>query len=331
MLNSSLSLVFDIAIATVIAYRNLDLKSFYRSLRIYLCSGVFISLWGLMQFIFYFLKLPYPAFIFNNSSTYNALGYLANLESGDIIKMSSVALESSFLCRVLAGMLAISVVSARGRTHIFQGRTEYLVSGLLFITILLATSSTGYVGVAVLLVMLLFIPSSSKMRNWKTRLLVLVIFTTMVISYFLISIVNSTLNTQLLNKNATGSAVERAVIIYNDLQYFLKYPVLGVGWNCVPTHDVIIGMLATCGLVGLFAFLLLIGTILYKLKQNIYIPAMQDTGDNPSIMMLLCLSVTCAVYVISGEITVPDFWIILGLSIAAVGIGHNLRHTMQAN
>ena len=119
--------------------------------------------------------------------------------------------------------------------------------------------------------------------------------------------------------------------MYNDLQYFLMYPILGIGWNCAPTHDVIIGMLATCGLVGLSAFLLLIGTILYKLKQNFYLQVRQINEDNPSIMMFLCLSVTCAVYVVSGGIEPPDFWVILALSIAAVGIGHNLRRNTQVS
>jgi len=329
--NHALRLVFDIALTTVIVYRNLDLKSFYASLRIYISSGVFVCLWGLMQFCLYILRIPYPAYIFNNSASPNALAYGAVLESVGLLRVSSVAIEPSFLSRVLVGMLAICIVSVRGRAYIFQRHTDIFIIGLLFFTTLLTTSSTGYVGIAILLVMLLFIPSSLNKSTVASKILVLAVIFTVVISYFTVPLVTNILDSQLLNKNESGSTIERAVIIYNDLHYFLKYPILGIGWDCAPTHDVIIGMLATCGLIGLSAFLLLIGTILYKLKQNYYMSIRQDTRVNPSIMMYLCLSVTCVTYAISGGIQVPDFWVILSLSIAAVGIGHNLRQNMHVS
>ena len=331
ILNHAIRLVFDIALTTVIVYRNKELKSFYATLRIYLCSGVFVCLWGLMQFALYILRIPYPAFIFNNSATPNAQDYSAAFESVGIVRMSSVAIEPVFLSRVLVGMLAICIVAVRGRKHIFNSYTDYIIVLLLFFTILLATSSTGYVGVAVLLVMLLFVPSSLGKSRTSSSILVFTVVLAVVISYYSFPSVKYILNSQLLNKNSTGSAIERAIIMYNDLQYFLMYPILGIGWNCAPTHDVIIGMLATCGLVGLSAFLLLIGTILYKLKQNFYLQVRQINEDSPSIMMFLCLSVTCAVYVVSGGIEPPDFWVILALSIAAVGIGHNLRRNTQVS
>src|ERR1700691_4047567 len=65
IINHTLSLVFEVLIATLIAYRNLDLDHFYTSVRIYLISGIFICLWGWMQFVLYLIQIPYPAAVFN--------------------------------------------------------------------------------------------------------------------------------------------------------------------------------------------------------------------------------------------------------------------------
>jgi len=325
VLNHALRLLFDIAITTVIVYRNIDVKNFYTSLRIYLSSGVFVCIWGIMQCCLFFLGIPYPAFIFNNSSTPHALGYGAVLGSVGLLRVSSVAIEPSFLSRVLVGMLAICFVAVRERTRIFSRCIDYIVMILLFVTILLSTSTSGYVGISVLLMMLLFVPSAMKKNNRAFIVIVFAVILSVVISYSLFPPIRYILDSELLNKNESGSAVERAVIIYYDLQYFLKYPILGIGWDCAPTTDVVAGMLATCGLMGLSSFLLLIVTILYKLKQNVCLRLTKGIGDNPSIIMFVCLLVTCAVYAISGGITVPDFWIILSLSIAAVGLGNKSR------
>src|SRR6202020_539669 len=73
-------------------------------------------------------------------------------------------------------------------------------------------------------------------------------------TYFTVPAFADLLNSQLFNKSDAGSVVERAVVISNDFQYFLNYPLLGIGWDCAPTHDVIVGLLANCGVCGLAAF-----------------------------------------------------------------------------
>lgn len=325
ILNHALRLLLDISLTTIIVYRNLTLKSFYASVRVYLCSGVFISLWGVMQSALYILGIPYPDFIFNNSYSPGATAYGSVLESVNLLRVSSVAIEPSFLSRVLVGMLALSVVTALRRHYIFNKVVDWLVITLLFFTTLLTTSSTGFVGIAIVLTMLLILPRAVMAGHQGFRKIALGAMAAVLLCYLFIPSVKDILDSQVLYKGEGGSALERAVIISNDLGYFLKYPVLGVGWNCVPMHDVIIGMLASCGLIGLLAFLFLIGTVIRRLKRSSSIPAFQRALDNPSAMMFVCLSATCSVYVISGQITVPDFWVILSLSIAAVKLGDDLR------
>jgi O-antigen ligase len=176
--------------------------------------------------------------------------------------------------------------------------------------------------VAALLVLLLFLPSQHRKAKTVAIVSVLTLLVTIVVLYFTVPSVTIVVAATLLDKTASGSALERALIVYNDLEYFLQYPLLGIGWDCAPTHDLIIGMLANCGVLGLSAFFTLIGTVIYKLRALFRSPAKAGIAITPSIMMFLCLSVTCIVYTISGGIEPPDFWVILGLSIAASGIGY---------
>ena len=323
--NHALSLIFDALVAAVIAHRSLEVKQFYSTVRIYLVSGIFVCLWGWLQFGCYLAGIPYPAAVFNNNASPYALGYESVLDSLGIVRVSSVALEPSFLSRVLVGMLAICVVAIYRKTSIFSRRFDYIVLALVGSTIAITTASTGYVGSAMLLVLLPFLPSEHSRSKFALVASVFAVLGALVAVYFTIPAVADLLNSQLFNKADAASVLERAVVISNDFQYFLSYPILGIGWDCAPTHDVIVGLLANCGLCGLAAFGLLIGGVMFALRKSSALTVAGVRGGSPPALMLLTLTITCGVYIISGGIEVPDFWMILALSIAAVGIGYNLR------
>lgn len=325
--NHALSLIFDAVVTAVIAHRSLGVKQFNSTLRIYFISGIFVCLWGWMQFGCYLAGTAYPAFVFNNNASPGALGYGSVLESLGVVRVSSVALEPSFLSRVLVGMLAICVVAIYRKTPIFNRRLDTLVLALLGSTIIITTASTGYVGVAMLLALLPFLPAERRRSRFALVASGLTVFAILAVTYFTIPAFADLLNSQLFNKSEAGSVVERAVVISNDFQYFLDYPVLGIGWDCAPTHDVIVGLLANCGLCGLAAFGLLIGGLTFALRKSSTLTMTGAQRGGPPALMLLALTITCGVYIISGGIELPDFWMILALSIAAVGIGFNQAQT----
>jgi hypothetical protein len=321
--NHALSLIFDAVVTAVIAHRSLEVKQFYSTLRIYFVSGIFVCLWGWMQFGCYLAGTPYPAAVFNNNASPNALGYESVLESLGVVRVSSVALEPSFLSRVLVGMLAICVVAIYRKTPIFSRRLDYSVLALIGSTIVITTASTGYVGVAMLLVLLPFLPSERRTSKFFLVASGFIVLAALAAIYFTVPAAADLLNSQLFNKAEAGSVVERAVVISNDFQYFLDYPVLGIGWDSAPTHDVIVGLLANCGLCGLAAFGLLIGGVTFALRKSSALSTSGERRGGPPALMLLTLVITCGVYIISGGIELPDFWMILALSIAAVGVGFN--------
>jgi hypothetical protein len=329
--NHALSLIFDAVVAAVIAHRSLEVKQFYSTVRIYFISGIFVCLWGWMQFVFYLAGVPYPAAVFNNNASPYALGYETVLESLGVIRVSSVALEPSFLSRVLVGMLVISVVAIYRKTRIFSRRVDYLVLALVGSTLVITTSSTGYVGAGLLLVLLPCLPSERSRSKLALIASAFAVLAALVTAYFTIPTVADLLNSQLFNKAEAGSVVERAVIISNDFQYFRDYPILGIGWDCAPTHDVIVGLLANVGICGVAAFGVLIGGVIFALRKSSTLTVAGERRGGPPVLMLLTLTITCGVYIISGGIETPDFWMILALSIAAVGIGYNLRRQVPVD
>ncbi|MFP5228297.1 MAG: O-antigen ligase family protein [Acidobacteriota bacterium] len=321
--NHALSLIFDAVVAAVIAHRCLDLRRFYETLRIYFISGIFVCLWGWMQFGCYLAGVAYPATIFNTSSAKSQ--YEAVLESLGVVRVSSVAIEPSFLARVLVGILVIGVAAIYRRTPIFNRGFDYFILALVGSTLIITTSSTGYVGVALLLALMPFLPRQRNRSKFALVASGFVVLAALVTAYFTIPAAADLLNSQLFNKAEGGSVVERAVIISNDFQYFLQYPILGIGWDCAPTHDVIVGLLANCGICGAAAFTLLIGSLILALYKSCSLSNAGERRDGPPVLMLLTLTITCVVYIISSGIETPDFWMTLALSIAAVGIGYNLR------
>jgi hypothetical protein len=328
--NHALSLIFDAVVAAVIAHRSLNVKQFYSTVRIYFISGIFVCLWGWMQFVCYLVGVHYPAAVFNNNASPYALGYESVLESLGVVRVSSVALEPSFLSRVLVGMLAICVVAIYRRTPIFNRRFDYFILVLVGSTIVITTASTGYVGTVMLLALLPLLPSERRGSKVALVASVFAVLAALLTAYFTIPAVADLLNSQLFNKAEAGSVVERAVIISNDFQYFLQYPILGIGWDCAPTHDVIVGLLANCGVCGVAAFGLFIGGMIFALRKSSTLTVAGERPGGPPVLMLLTLTITCGVYIISGGIETPDFWMILALSIAAVGIGYNFRRRVTA-
>ena len=61
-------------------------------LKVFCISSIFAVIWGLLQFITYYLGIPYPAFLFNNNSY--AAQCFDQIEN-NVKRISSIALEPS--------------------------------------------------------------------------------------------------------------------------------------------------------------------------------------------------------------------------------------------
>lgn len=321
-------LIFGIVLTALIAQYNIEPMQFHRTLRVYILSGVFISAWGLMQFFLHMMGFSYPYAVFNNSASSGASGYQATLQATDIQRVSSVAMEPSYLAIVLVGMIPILLIAILYKRPIWgtlSDRAGLLVIGLaLFLTM----SSTGYVGLIALIAFLPFCVSQYRQLRWKLVFGTLLFLGCVVAAFVAVPIVRNALMLVLIDKSTSVSALERLTVISNDLNYFSKYPILGIGWAAAPTHDVIIGLLANCGIIGISSFavaMLMVGSGLRRIfsGQQWLSPLMI-----PSLMMFLSLSVTVLSYIISGPVGRGEFWVVLGLSISAIGLARCQREAI---
>ena len=76
--------------------------------------------------------------------------------------------------------------------------------------------------------------------------------------FSLLSQLGNALTDQAVDKIGSYSIQERLYTISNAWNHFLEFPWLGLGWGSVTSHDLVVNLLANSGLIGLFAFLLLV-------------------------------------------------------------------------
>ena len=113
-------------------------------------AAVFIALWGVVQACCYYANIPYPD-LFNNSNSHFADMFDQHGEG--YIRISSVAIEPSVLA------VSLMIFASFGATLLIADarfRTRYwLISvGLALVVVASATSTTGYFGILILIVLL---------------------------------------------------------------------------------------------------------------------------------------------------------------------------------
>jgi hypothetical protein len=311
--------LFGLFFAGYVARQNLEAEEFQKTLRVYLASGIFISLWGIMQAILFVLHIPYPAAVFNNSASPYALGYDKSLESVAVPRVSSVALEPSVLALCLVGMLPIVIAAVMGRRRIFGKYMDWFTLLLLLLTLALTTSSTGYVSMGVLILAMAWTLYKYGRLNVLWMVGILIVAGAGVAAAVVIPPVRDLLQEVVFSKADSLSAIERGTIVLRDAEYFQQYPILGLGWGSAPAHDLVLGILANTGVIGLASFALFVGYILRKLGKDAALNYASRQPFRPSYVMFLSILATCSAYLVSGLPTGPTFWVLVGLGVAACG------------
>ncbi|MGH9585631.1 MAG: O-antigen ligase family protein [Acidobacteriaceae bacterium] len=313
-----LYILIGFAFTVLIANKNTRPEEFRRSSALYLASCAFAAIWGLFQFALNLFDLPYPAMVFNNSITPSAGGYKETMGALGLSRLSSVAVEPSLLVQTLLIGLVFTLPAVLGTGYVFGRYKDRIIAFLLVVVCLASTSSTGYLG----LVLLFGIACWALYRSGRLRAGLIVLAgcgaLALVGAYFAFGIVREVIGSGLLNKSGSYSALERAKTIYYAFQYFLDYPVLGVGWASVTSHDVVVLILSNTGIVGFTAFCAFFGVMfsgLFQTSRTILSKCYFDQAP-------LVLSIACAEMLILATITgfpgvFGHFWFILGMGIAA--------------
>jgi O-antigen ligase len=313
-----LYLIYGVLLAILVAFKNSKLPELIRSVRIFLISAIFVSLWGFMQFFCSLLHVTYPAFIFNTSATGSALGYLEELEDVGITRVSSVATEPSMFaaCMLIALVFALFAVT-REQPVISRGWDRFAVA-IIFGALVISTSTIAYAGLAVVSVLYLFSLSHLRVVRRKHVIVLLALAGLLGLTVTLFPPAQDIFASLVVGKGESYSGIARAYSVVLAAQYFLQYPILGLGWGSVTSHDLIFKLLSNTGLLGFSAFSLFLFSLLKKLWRGSRVGGI---GDPQWRWWCACLLAACLVLVFTNVTTGFNFvfehlWFLLGLAMS---------------
>jgi len=221
-------------------------------------AAVFTSLWGFLQVVCFYTGIPYPSFIFNNSMS--DFADMFDQHGTDYIRIASVAVEPSFFAASLLHFLAfgatILVCEPRLRTRGWIASVT--LSGL---AIICSTSSTGYVGLAVLAVLLLI---RFPMQSVSLGAIAVVPLLLACLTFF--PKLTEHIESATIYKDQSRSYQDRMGAVSESFQVFSNHPIFGAGWGSGPNFSAISTMLADIGLIGTTIFLIACLATLFELE-----------------------------------------------------------------
>lgn len=315
-----LYLIFGGIIAICVAHVNLDETQREETESIILYSGIFIACWGLFQFACNVTGLPYPDFLLNNSGSAAGKGFMQSISEIGVHRISSATVEPSVLAQALLTLLPLTLPAWRRRGFVFSRRRDRLVAVLFIIVLVLSTSSTAYIGFAILaltyVVYSVRTGSFSKTKAFFVFALIGTLATALVgVAFVSIPVVSEVVNSVLLSKASSGSGIERAMTIVYAFGYFQKYPILGIGWGSATSHDVVVFLLSNVGIIGTVIFFCMIFSIVFPNWKKISSRnSPLELSREAWLMSLICFVLTS---IPSGfPLVFGNFWIILGMAMA---------------
>lgn len=299
------------------------------SIRIYVLSSFIVSLWGIMQFILNILNIPYPSSVFNNSDTASAQGF--NQELGNLVikRVSSVAVEPSILAQYLLTIVPLLFFAVYRRTPLITTSFDRICLVLVICVLFVSTASTAYYGLLITWAMIFLMLYSMRLLRLRHLIYNLGLLIGIIVSLVVVPGIPSLLNELLIAKTTSYSGMERLQSISVAWGYFLQYPLMGIGWGSVTSHDLVVKILSNAGMLGIIAF----GAFFfYVVSRHFASPGCFSHEKKISEIHYWnsALFVSIAVLLINNLLTGFAFmfghvWFITALSIAVTGLMRRRR------
>jgi O-antigen ligase len=322
-ITQTLYLVYGVSLSILVAYRNSELGEFIRSVRTFLISAIFVSIWGFFQLFCYFINIPYPSYIFNTGTAGSALGYLQELEDIGMKRISSVATEPSLFASCMLVALGFALFAVISKQPLISKMWDQFAVGIILGGLLFSTSSTAYVGLVVIFVLYLF--ALLYLRILTTRHIVFVLIFAILLG--LVGAFSSTAQdlvaSMVVGKSGTTSGIGRLYSVVLAAQYFIQYPVLGLGWGSVTSNDLIFKLLSNTGVLGFSAFSFFIISLVRRLwrERNAV-----EVGSPERSWWSACLLTAVLILIFTNLTTGFEFvyehlWFVFGLAMAVPMLG----------
>lgn len=305
--------VLGVILSLLWVIKNDSIDNLVSTLKIYVLSGVFVSLWAYLQFLCNnILGIDYPYYIFNTAVSEAMKGYTQEIDFGgeSMHRVSSVLHEPSILAKYLLTVIPFMLVFVLMKRRLFGVGRDRLVLAILVGALLITTSTTAYLGLACLSVItaILMGRSRSGVRGWFMGMGLVGIIVGAAYSMF--PRFQELLASMIFTKFESGSAFERYLSVTTSWEYFLKYPILGVGWAMVTCHDLIVYLLVSVGVVGFAAFSLL---IFYVIRRSLWTLSerTQRIGGKQNDLFAICSGsfMSLIVLLMVGILTEVEFYL----------------------
>ncbi|HEY0758500.1 MAG TPA: hypothetical protein VGD59_04505 [Acidisarcina sp.] len=289
--------------------------------RIYLLAGAFVTLWGFFQLACAVVGVTYPAAIFNNSLTPSAMGFNSVLPDVSVLRMSSVAVEPSLFSEVLLTIIPLTVPAMLNCGYVISRRADRVCFVLFALALLLSTSSTAYLGLASFCVLSLGLAVRMKILDGRATLKAVIWLGLGIPACFLglyatVPLFRSVMDFSLFSKSSSYSALERLMTVQNAWSYFLQYPLLGIGWGSVGSHDTVVKLLANVGVLGLASFLAFLFWIASRLLEGV--KGRRDGVALTQMVWLLSLTMVMMIDTMGGFSHVfGHLWLVLAMAMAS--------------
>ena len=147
-ITQTMYLAFGVLLTLFIAAKNSNLGQLKKTIRIFLISSFFVSCWGMLQWFCYRAGFNYPAFMFNTSLVESATGYTQAIEDLGITRVSSVATEPSMFAQFSLIALVFAIFAVASGRVVISKFWDRAVLFVIVLVLLMTTSTTAYVGLA---------------------------------------------------------------------------------------------------------------------------------------------------------------------------------------
>lgn len=298
-------LIINFLILVYVNWKAWDWDSLQKCIKALHVASFVVVLVGLYQVVAFWKELPFPDWFFNSNLGARQLA-VYTLEG--VGRINSTFSEASILASYLASYIAFLVVLALGKQ---LGLLGFFMLVLSTICILLSTSSTGYVVLLILAIMVLFqfllVPLVTRASLTKlsmvqsTLILILVMASVITIGIAYNAGYGEALYKATIGKADTGSYANRGSSNWFTLNILLETWGFGVGLGSNRPSSFLAWLASNVGILGLILFIMAYAKLLL-VNKNIK----QLLSDRRERITLLALQWGLATHLIAKLISLPD-------------------------
>jgi hypothetical protein len=318
-ITQSLYLAYGLIITVFIAVRNSNPEEFKKSIRLFLISAIFASSWGFLQWYCYDVGISYPSFIFNTSATESAMGYTQELGDLGVARISSVSTEPSMLAQFMLVALVFAIFTVFGKRTVISKFWDRVALVVTVLILLLTTSSTAYIGLAVLLPLSLLSLWYLGRLGVKPLATIGFVLFLLYVGYAHSQLIQTLADRLIFSKSEDYSGIGRLNSVLLALGYFREYPILGIGWGSASSYDLIVKLLSNTGILGLVTFAIFLKTVFSRLWRSMKPRVVEQPSERT--FWAICLLVATFMLIFTNELTGFAFvyghlWFIFGMALA---------------